>query len=1021
MVCADRRVREHFRGGVYWVTIGRDVRDTAALAAKVNDVIRLVAGENAAFADPGLAGQRLGTLLNTGARKLLILDDVWESGQLAPFTDGGNRCVRLVTTRATSLVAGVGAAVPVDQMSPEQSRRLLTYGLPPLDVEVADELLALTGRWPLLLRLVNKILASAANAGQDVSAAGATLAGQLHVAGPVAADNLLGTTSLDVADPGQRTLAVRATIEASTSLLDQQDRQRFTELAVFAQGEAIPFELIAWLWHETAGLAELEASLVCHRLADLGLVTLPPTIPGSGGLVLHDVIRDFLRNELAPGRLAELHETLLNAMVAALRLHVARSPGSSGKDLADVAWWELGDTHGYVPDHLIEHLIDSGRAGDADALASDLRWVGTRLIQFGPAAPVADLSLVGTPRATRLSATLAQVAHLLARTDPSEAVVDVLHSRVANDPYWGAQVARLRDLYRRPHLVSRWPMPDLPDPAFRHALTGRDPRVSTVAIAPDGTWLAAGGSDGTIQVWDTASWAPVTCLTTHGSHVFAMGIAPDGTWLVTGDYDGIVRIWDTASWAQITSLAMRGSTVFAVAIAPDGTWLATATQDGTVRLWDAASWAQKAAISGRRGFAHQMAIAPDGAWLATVSRDTIRIWDTASWARRAILRGASTINGLVIAPDGTWLATGGYGPVRIWDTVSWSEKAAFPANVVHAMSIAPDGAWLAIGGDGPVGIWDTTSWTQKAVLIGHHDDVSEVAISPDSSWLATASEDGTVRIWDTPSRTEDASRADRDVLALAIAPDRTWLAAGGYWTVGIWDIAGGMQKTVLGDYSGGAKALAIAPDGTWLASGGLDGKVRIWDTASWTLKAAFRSHRHPVQALAIAPDGTWLASGSLDESVRIWSTTSVRRAPRILNTSYDWRQAIAIAPDGTWLAAGGQHGTVRIWDTATWTQTATLTSHDRDIKAVTIAPDGSMLATADVHGSLRIWDIASGRVLAMMRVDTAINACAWASSRSLSLGGAAGLYVFDFLHRTDSPFNPLNPFIISPDMKMGIR
>ena len=66
MVCADRRVRRRFRGRVYMVTVGRDVRGAAAVAAKVNDVIKLIAGEEATFTDPQLAGRRLGTLLMPG-------------------------------------------------------------------------------------------------------------------------------------------------------------------------------------------------------------------------------------------------------------------------------------------------------------------------------------------------------------------------------------------------------------------------------------------------------------------------------------------------------------------------------------------------------------------------------------------------------------------------------------------------------------------------------------------------------------------------------------------------------------------------------------------------------------------------------------------------------------------------------------------------------------------------------------------------------------------------------------------
>ena len=66
MVCADRRVRRRFGGRVYLVTVGRDVRGVAAVAAKVNDVIKLISGEDATFTDPELAGRRLGSMLDSG-------------------------------------------------------------------------------------------------------------------------------------------------------------------------------------------------------------------------------------------------------------------------------------------------------------------------------------------------------------------------------------------------------------------------------------------------------------------------------------------------------------------------------------------------------------------------------------------------------------------------------------------------------------------------------------------------------------------------------------------------------------------------------------------------------------------------------------------------------------------------------------------------------------------------------------------------------------------------------------------
>ena len=181
--------------------------------------------------------------------------------------------------------------------------------------------------------------------------------------------------------PQQRAQAVRATIGASTSLLDPLDADRFTELGVFAEDEVIPLRLVARLWQVTAGLEnrdELQAAEICERLAQLALVS--HAAGPAPGITVHDVVRDFLRADLGSQRLADLNGKLLDAVASGLPV---ASPLAPGLPAVRVAWWDLGPEERYLWDHLIEHLIDAEGREAAGAVAGDLRWVGARLERFG--------------------------------------------------------------------------------------------------------------------------------------------------------------------------------------------------------------------------------------------------------------------------------------------------------------------------------------------------------------------------------------------------------------------------------------------------------------------------------------------------------------------------------------------------------------------------------------------------------------------------------------------------------------
>ena len=169
------------------------------------------------------------------------------------------------------------------------------------------------GRWPLLLRLVNGILLDRLRSQTDVDAVAGEILERLRAgkAGPTV-DGLTGAADLvlDVNKPEQRDMAVATTVEASTGLLGNDDRGRFTELAIFVEDEVVPVTLIAALWWRTGQLDAFATGALCARLADLALLNLTATADG-GTISLHDVVRDRLHDEIGPQKAAELHQSLI--------------------------------------------------------------------------------------------------------------------------------------------------------------------------------------------------------------------------------------------------------------------------------------------------------------------------------------------------------------------------------------------------------------------------------------------------------------------------------------------------------------------------------------------------------------------------------------------------------------------------------------------------------------------------------------------------------------------------------------
>jgi WD40 repeat protein len=289
----------------------------------------------------------------------------------------------------------------------------------------------------------------------------------------------------------------------------------------------------------------------------------------------------------------------------------------------------------------------------------------------------------------------------------------------------------------------------------------------------------------------------------------------------------------------------------------------------------------------------------------------------------------------------------------------------------HSAQFSPDGLLVASGHwDGSIRIHDALTGTEQARLSGHDGSfwlraVRSVAWDPAGARLASAGDDGTVRLWDAAAGTELARLSGHDgpVSSVAWDPAGARLAsAGADGTLRLWDVAAGTELARLSGHDGAVRSVAWDPAGARLASAGADSTVRLWDAAAGIELARLSGHDAWVRSVAWDPAGARLASAGEDGKVRLWDAAARTDLARLSGHDGSVR-SVAWDPTGARLASAGHDGTVRLWDAAAGTELARLSGHDGWIQSVAWDPAGARLASAGDDGTVRLWDAAGGDLL----------------------------------------------------------
>ena len=460
-------------------------------------------------------------------------------------------------------------------------------------------------------------------------------------------------------------------------------------------------------------------------------------------------------------------------------------------------------------------------------------------------------------------------------------------------------------------------------------------KVTCVAFVPDGRRVVSGGRDCVLRIWDIISRKCIKEYPGHGGGILDLAVSNDGQYVATASSDKTIRIWNISENVMnkrfkpvecLKVLEGHSEWVRSVSYNIDGNEIVSASDDGTIRIWDTETWECKI----QKGHSDKvlcLAYSPNDKMIVSTSADkTVRLWDCeiSQECQMRLLKKSDDFSGNgLFNYDGTLLAwMDNEQVIRIWnlysgDCINEINTKAFVEKPISLYAFSPVCNQLISSSEGTLYIWNTDSGVCEHTFIGHEKPVNYAEFDLNGLFVASASDDRTVKIW-------------------GIKDNRCF-------------------NTI--PFDNGVELSMFSPNGKELLVLDCRGMLSLIDLERKIVTKEIKIYENfrKVNSISISPDGNLVCIAyQLEANIDLWDIRNIRHS--VLHGHTDWCYSTKFDNRGKYLVSCSRDGTIKVWDVNTGNCVKTFMGQRWRMYSAVFGTNGRCIISVSTDEMLRIWN-----------------------------------------------------------------